>query len=93
MMRGSSDRGELDESHESSSRSEMMGSSKQNDGLSENPMGEPQRNKPYTLDGMIFATSGSIILEEESIKYIRERMILLSLDLPDEEIAKRAHAR
>ncbi len=42
---------------------------------------------------MIFATSGSIVLEEKTIHYLRDRMVLLYLDLPNEEIAKRAHAR
>ena len=42
---------------------------------------------------MIFATSGSLVLEEGAIEYIRDRMILIYLDLPNEEIAKRAHTR
>lgn len=42
---------------------------------------------------MIFATSGSLVLEKGAIEYIQDRMILIYLDLPNEEIAKRAHAR
>ena len=55
--------------------------------------GRSSEGKKYILDGMIFATSGSLILEEDAIEYIWDRMILLYLDLPNEEIAKRAHAR
>lgn len=42
---------------------------------------------------MVFATSGSLVLEEEAIQYTRARMITVYLDLDDNEIAKRARAR
>ena len=45
------------------------------------------------LDGMVFASSGSLVLEREAIEHIRERMVVIYLDLDDSEIGKRAHAR
>lgn len=49
--------------------------------------------KKYDLDTMVFSTSGSIILEQDAIEYIWERMMIIYLDLPDAEIARRARAR
>ena len=55
--------------------------------------GRRDEGKKYLLDNMLFASSGSIVLEERAMEYIRERMVILYLELPDEEIARRAHAR
>ena len=55
--------------------------------------GRGNEGKKYLLDNMLFASSGSIVLEERAMEYIRERMVILYLELPDEEIARRAHAR
>lgn len=42
---------------------------------------------------MVFASSGSLVLEQEAIEHIRERMIVLYLDLDDAEVARRAEER
>lgn len=55
--------------------------------------GRKDEDKKYTLNGMIFSSSGSLVLEADAMKYIRERMLCLYLDLPDSEISKRAWAR
>jgi threonine synthase len=55
--------------------------------------GRESEGKKYLLDDMMFATSGSLVLEVTAMKYIRERMIIVYLDLPDSEISSRAHAR
>lgn len=55
--------------------------------------GRENEGKKYTLDNMIFSTAGSLVLESDAIEYIRERMVVLYLDLGDTEIARRARER
>lgn len=55
--------------------------------------GRKEEQKTYTLTHMIFSASGSLVLEEDAIRYMRDRMLILYLDLEDREIERRATLR
>jgi shikimate kinase len=55
--------------------------------------GDSTENRQYTLDDMILSTSGSVVLEPDAIGYLRDRMLLIYLDLSDTEVSRRARER